>query len=164
MARHNQSLNIESKNDNHVHFSDWVKSIAQLKLKGATIVMISDWNDATELDLKRLQHLQQHNDILSLMVSDPMEQSLPEKITHSRWVIGDGSYQLSLDTGSKVDIANETLRSTSHIKREQLAKIMAFNNLPFINLDTSGEHIKQYKRSIGGRDDYPANPTFYLYS
>ncbi|WP_162598395.1 DUF58 domain-containing protein [Vibrio rumoiensis] len=151
MARHNQSLNIESKNDNHVHFSDWVKSIAQLKLKGATIVMISDWNDATELDLKRLQHLQQHNDILSLMVSDPMEQSLPEKITHSRWVIGDGSYQLSLDTGSKVDIANETLRSTSHIKREQLAKIMAFNNLPFINLDTSGEHIKQYKRSIGGQ-------------
>ena len=151
MVRHNQALNIDSKNSNHVHFSDWIKSIAQLKLKGATIVMISDWSDATAIDIKKLQNIQQHNDILSLMVSDPMEQLLPEQVTKSRWVIGDGLYQLSLDSQSKINVANEALRSMSHLKREQLTKIMSMNNLPFIDLDTRGDHIKQFKRAIGGQ-------------
>lgn len=150
MAGYNQALNVNSKNTANVHFSDWVKSIAQLKLKGATIVMISDWSDATELDIKRLQHMQQHNDILSLSVLDPMEQALPADMAKRRWVIGDGDYQMSLDSQTKISTANETLTSSHDLKREQLVKIMALNHLPFIELDTRGEHIKQYKRAIGG--------------
>ena len=33
IARYNQALNIESKDTNHVSFSDWIRSIAQLKHK-----------------------------------------------------------------------------------------------------------------------------------
>lgn len=150
IATHNQALNVESKNAPHVHFSDWIKNIAQLKLKAATIVIISDWSDVTEHDIKRLQHLQQNNDVLSILVSDPMEQSLPQQVANSRWVIGDGDYQISLDSATKVTAANESLLSQSRLKREQLVKIMAMNEMPLIELDTSGEHIKQFKRSIGG--------------
>ncbi|OEF25584.1 DUF58 domain-containing protein [Vibrio rumoiensis] len=150
VARYNQDLNVGSKNISTVHFSDWLKSIAQLKLKAATIVIISDWHDTSEQDIKRLQHLQQHNDVLSILVSDPMEQSLPDHTAKSRWVIGDGQYQLSLDSQSKVSAANESLLSQSNLKRDQLVKIMAMNKMPLIELDTQGDHIKQFKRSIGG--------------
>lgn len=150
LAQRNQALNVDSKNTQQVTFSEWIKSLAQLKLKAATIVIISDWHDTTEQDIKRLQHLQQHNDVLSILVADPMEASLPENIAKNRWVIGDGHYQLSLDTHHKVSAANQSLTTQTNLKRDQLIKIMAMNAMPLIELDTSGEHVKQFKRSIGG--------------
>ncbi|WP_086980848.1 DUF58 domain-containing protein [Vibrio aphrogenes] len=150
LAQRNQALNVDSKNTQQVTFSEWIKSLAQLKLKAATIVIISDWHDTTEQDIKRLQHLQQHNDVLSILVADPMEASLPENIAKNRWVIGDGHYQLSLDTHHKVSAANQSLTTQTNLKRDQLIKIMAMNAMPVIELDTSGEHVKQFKRSIGG--------------
>ena len=150
LAERNQALNVDSKNAASVSFSDWIKHLAQLKLKAATVVIISDWHDTTEQDIKRLQHLQQHNDVLSILISDPMEESLPQSTAKNRWVIGDGNYQLSLDTADKVSLANESLASQANLKREQLVKIMAMNEMPLIELDTGGEHIKQFKCSIGG--------------
>lgn len=150
IAQYNQELNVDSRNTGPVQFSEWIKNIAQLKLKAATIIIISDWHDTTEQDIKRLQHLQQHNDVLSILVSDPMEESLPESTAKNRWVIGDGNYQLSLDSANKVSLANESLISQTNLKRDQLVKIMAMNAMPLIELDTTGEHIKQFKRSIGG--------------
>ncbi len=150
ISRYNQALNVETQDVAHVGFSEWIKSIAQLKPKAATIIIISDWHDTTEQDIKRLQHLQQHNDVLSILVSDSMEESLPETTAKNRWVIGDGKYQLSLDSASKVSAANASLRSQTNLKREQLIKIMAINSMPLIELGTTGDHIKQFKRSIGG--------------
>ncbi|GLT13701.1 DUF58 domain-containing protein [Vibrio algivorus] len=150
LARYNQALSVESVDVPQVQFSDWIKRIAQLKLKATTIVIISDWHDTTEQDIKHIQHLQRHNDVLSVLISDPMEESLPQTVSKKNWVIGDGHYQLSLDTSNKVLEANKTLQAQSNLKREQLIKIMAMNKMPLIELDTSGEHIKQFKRAMGG--------------
>ncbi|MCK6262760.1 DUF58 domain-containing protein [Vibrio sp. ZSDE26] len=147
----NQSLNVNVMNNQNVSFDHWLEVIKRARVKQSTLVFISDWRDCTEQNLDHLKQLQRHNDILSVMVSDPLEQSLPNEIATANWVVGDGRFQLNLDSKSKVTSASEQLTKKAHLQRSSLEKLMAIKQLPFIELDTSGSHIAQFQKLVGGR-------------
>lgn len=151
LAQANQSLNVDSLNAAEVSFSRWIEMIKRLKPKQSTLIFISDWRDCEEHHLDHLKQLQQNNDVLAVMVSDPLEQSLPRDMAKLKWVVGDGQYQLNLDSTAKVEAASSSLKDKADQQRQSLSKLMAIKRLPHIEIDTSGEHITQFQKLVGGR-------------
>ncbi|GAM75201.1 hypothetical protein JCM19241_1544 [Vibrio ishigakensis] len=143
----NHSLSVGSTDSEEVSMSHWLASIERMASKNTTIVIISDWLDIKEADLDKVKQLQIHNDLLAVRVSDPMEKTIPS----SNWVMGDGELQLSITEESKITKANLGLEAHHNKREEQLTRLMAIKNLPFVQLDTSGEHIQEYKCALGGR-------------
>ncbi len=144
----NQRLNVMSQSAQSQSLTHLVKHLARLHLRAATLVIFSDWLDADQQTFDHLKHLQQHNDVLSVMVTDPLEASLPQN-QHS-WVLGDGEYQLNLSSAPQVERANQALSSQLEQKRSWLRELMIVKRLPYVELDTSGEHLTQFRRAIGG--------------
>ncbi|AEX24228.1 DUF58 domain-containing protein [Vibrio sp. EJY3] len=151
LSRANQSLSVDSVDSEKVTFSRWVELIKRMKLKQSTLIFISDWSDCEEQHLDHLKQLQQHNDILAVMVSDPLEQTLPDDLATSKWVVGDGQYQLNLDSKAKVEAASAKLEAKTDVQRQSLAQLMAIKHLPYIELDTTGQHVKEFQKLVGGR-------------
>ncbi|OCH19875.1 DUF58 domain-containing protein [Aliivibrio sp. 1S128] len=149
LANINQSLDVSSKDEEAVSFSQFVTLLGRLKLKEATIIIFSDWHGVSEGEITHLKHLQKHNDVLGVLISDPFESNFPSQ--NSDWVVGDGSYQLNLSDTKKFDLANKGLSEHQALKKDQLIQLMAAKGLPIIEADTSGHHIEQFKRAIGGR-------------
>lgn len=151
LSQANQHLNVDSLDSDKVTFSKWIELIKRMKLKQSTLIFISDWRDCEEHHLDHLKQLQQHNDVLAVMVSDPLEQSLPQDLAKVKWVIGDGRYQLNLDSKAKVDAASASLVEKAQLQRQSLAQLMAIKKLPHIEIDTTGDHITQFQKLVGGR-------------
>lgn len=147
----NQSLGLHSEDGDNVGFAATISMLGNLGLKNATVVFISDWSDSTEHDIDRLKYLQQHNDILSVIISDPLERRLPDEILDaSTLVFGDGKYQLSVTEKHKLNAANAGLAAQSQSKLESLRQLMSIKKLPVIELTTDGDHIARFKRAVGG--------------
>ncbi|NIY82245.1 DUF58 domain-containing protein [Vibrio hepatarius] len=151
LAQSNQALNVDAHNSEHVSFSRWLEQVKRMKLKQSTIIFISDWHDCEDHHLDHLKQLQQHNDVLAVMVSDPFEQSLPKDLASLKWVVGDGRYQLNLDSKAKVETASLHLAERMAQQRQSLTQLMSIKKLPHIELDTSGEHIAKFQQLVGGR-------------
>lgn len=149
LANINQALDVDSKDEDTVSFSQFVTLLGRLKLKEATIIILSDWHGVSEDEITHLKHLQKHNDVLGVLISDPFESNFPSQ--NSDWVVGDGSHQLNLSDAKRFDLANKGLSEHQALKKEQLIQLMAAKGLPIIEADTSGHHIEQFKRAIGGR-------------
>ena len=149
LATVNQSLDVTSTDADGVAFTQFVTLLGRLKLKESTIIILSDWHGATSEDITHLKHLQKHNDVLGVLISDPFESNFPSQ--KSDWVVGDGSLQISINETKKFDLANKGLSEHQSLKREQFIQLMAAKGLPIIEADTSGVHIEQFKRAIGGR-------------
>ncbi len=151
LSQENQRLNVHSLNSDKVSFGQWLTLIKRIKLKQSTFVIISDWRDCEEHHLDHLKQLQQHNDVLAVTISDPLEQALPKDLGKMKWVIGDGRHQLNLDSKTKVDVASASLAEKTVKQRQSLTELMAMKRLPHIELDTSGNHIAQFKKQVGRR-------------
>ncbi len=150
LSQANQSLNVASTDSEKVSFDQWIALLKRVKLRHSTLIFISDWRDCEEQHLDYLKQLQLHNDLLAIMVSDPLEQALPQELAAAKWVVGDGRYQLSLDSKTKVNTASSHLAQRTQLQRQSLTQLMVLKKLPHIELDTAGEHIMQFQKRIGG--------------
>ena len=59
--------------------------------------------------------------------------------------------ELNLDSKAKVEAASAKLEARTSLQRQSLSQLMAMKHLPHIELDTTGEHIKQFQKLVGGR-------------
>ncbi|WP_162048217.1 DUF58 domain-containing protein [Vibrio taketomensis] len=151
IAKANQSLDVTSVDDGRVSLSHWLSLINRAKLKQSTIIVISDWHDCETTHVDQLKQLQQYNDVLAIMVSDPLERQLPERLATYGWVVGDGQYQLNINSKTKLKRASDEFAARSENKRQSLSQIMAMKKLPFIELSTRGDHIQELQKMVGGR-------------
>ncbi|GAB3528776.1 DUF58 domain-containing protein [Photobacterium alginatilyticum] len=159
LAEANQSLNVRSNDNSLSGFSALLHLLGRMKLRNTTLIVLSDWTGITEADLSRFKLLQQHNDVLGVMISDPLEHALqPTIIEHQRtgklprsfnWTVGNGNKQLHLSQAQLVS-ASEGLSASQQLKKDQLVNLMAAKHLPLIELETRGEHLSQFIRATGG--------------
>ncbi|CAH0529654.1 DUF58 domain-containing protein [Vibrio hippocampi] len=145
----NHALDISSVNQGPASLSECVDTLIRNQTKNATIIILSDWAGASETDIERLKYLQQRNDVLSVMIYDPLERKLPS-VTNTQLVLGDGEYQLSVSESEKLQRANKGLKRSSDKRQNELSQLMAIHRLPLIELNTSGKHIEQFTFAIGG--------------
>ncbi len=151
LSQANQRLTVDSIDSKNVSFDHWVALLKRMTIRQSTLIFISDWHDYKAHHLDYFKSLQRHNDLLAVMVSDPLEQALPQELATTNWVFGDGRYQLSLNSQAKVDTASSHLTQTIQLQRQSLTQLMVSKKLPHIELDTSGEHMTQFQKQVGGR-------------
>ena len=125
--------------------SDALSKLTQQKLKGCLIVMISDFNDATEQDVQRIKWLKKHNDLMGIAVNDPMELELqfPQPIH-----ISDGDWQLLADTS-----LNEKLHRYNQVTQQgyqDIHQLLSAGGVDVVRLDTSGNHIADFIQKMSG--------------
>ncbi len=148
LAAVNQKLSVTTQDSADVKMLQWLKALQSRKLKSATLIVISDFSDADEQTLRQLQFLHQHNDVISVFVSDPLESRMPELNLNTPWVIGDGEYQF-LEQGKQSEKAYETLGQRYQEKRQQLKKLMSAQQLPYIEIGTEGNHFIELAKFLG---------------
>ncbi|PMG34415.1 hypothetical protein BCU97_18435 [Vibrio splendidus] len=148
LALANQALSRpDDKDKNRVHsgLSDALTKLIKQKLKGCLIVMISDFNDATEQDVQRIKWLKQHNDLMGVAVNDPMEFELQfSQPIH----ISDGEWQLLADTS-----LNQKLHRYNQMTQQgyqDIHQLMSAGGIDVVRLDTSGHHIADFVKKMSG--------------
>lgn len=148
----NQSLSSNVERASKPPFSDMVKKLIQMKMKNSVIVIFSDWYGASEDDLTKLKHLQIHNDVLGVLISDPLEQSLPANFSsnYGSLTVSDGQYQLSIDGAAQVAKADKGISESYEQRIESLTHLMAIKHLPLVQIGTDGSHLSQFKKAMGG--------------
>ncbi|MUK44940.1 DUF58 domain-containing protein [Aliivibrio fischeri] len=150
LAAINQSLQVNTKEKHSISFSNALHSLNRRNLKNSIIIIFSDWVNITEEDVSLLKHLQKYNDILSILISDPMDSSLMATPS-SKWVLSNGIHQINLEKRQDIIKANYHLEKTYQNRCEALRQLMAIKRLPFMEVSTAGNHISQFTRLLRAR-------------
>ena len=145
----NHALSVTSRDSEVTGLAPLLAMLGRLKLKNTTLIFLSDWAGVTEADLTRLGYLQQHNDVLALHITDPLESSLSTTASDASWVVGDGQYQLNI-APHQIPLLDRGLIRQQQLKKDQLLRLMALKSLPLICLDTSGHHLAHLITALGG--------------
>ncbi|USD64273.1 DUF58 domain-containing protein [Vibrio sp. SCSIO 43136] len=151
LVAHNQALNVESRDKPEVSFTHMVSQLERMKIRQSTIVIISDWHDCDENQLDQLKQMQRRNDVIAIRVVDPMEQTIPQSMAQTPWVVGDGQFQTNLDMSSKIDKVNQRLEQWQSQSTAILNNLMAIKRLPYLEVNTLGNHISDFTAQFGGR-------------
>ncbi|AAW87972.1 MoxR protein [Aliivibrio fischeri ES114] len=139
----NQSLQVKTKEKHSISFSDSLHSLNRRNLKNSVIIIFSDWINISKEDVSLLKHLQKYNDVLSILISDPMDFSLTTTPS-SKWVLSNGTHQINLEKRKDIIKANCHLEKTYQNRCEALRQLMAIKRLPFMEVSTAGNHISQF--------------------
>ncbi|PSW23078.1 DUF58 domain-containing protein [Photobacterium swingsii] len=160
LAQANQALDVSRQDSPDVGMAALVRLLGRLKCRNNTIIFLSDWSGVTSDDILHLKHLQKHNDVLGVLIADPLESAFvamhsadiaTDSSTFTPWVVGDGDYQFNLANRQQMEKARQGLEQHHQLKKQQLLQLMAVQHLPMIELDTQGLHLEQFKRAVGGR-------------
>ncbi|MGR5078222.1 DUF58 domain-containing protein [Photobacterium swingsii] len=160
LAQANQALDVSRQDSPDVGMAALVRLLGRLKCRNNTIIFLSDWSGVTSDDILHLKHLQKHNDVLCVLIADPLESAFvamhsadiaADSSTFTPWVVGDGDYQFNLANRQQMEKARQGVEQHHQLKKQQLLQLMAVQHLPMIELDTQGQHLEQFKRAVGGR-------------
>ncbi|WP_072054136.1 DUF58 domain-containing protein [Aliivibrio fischeri] len=143
LAATNQSLQVNTKEKHSISFSNALHSLNRRNLKNSIIIIFSDWINISKEDVSLLKHLQRYNDVLSVLISDPMDSSLT-KTPSSKWVLSNGIHQINLEKRQDIIKANCHLEKAYQNRCEALRHLMAIKRLPFMEISTAGNHISQF--------------------
>lgn len=110
------------------------------------VILISDfygWSDET---LGVIRRLNQHNDIISTLIYDPLERDISSA---NKLVVSDGSYQLEIDPqrqglGEKFEASFES--SVAHVQNE-----LKRHGIPVVPVDTASPASDQLRQKLGGQ-------------
>ncbi|GEK12267.1 DUF58 domain-containing protein [Aliivibrio fischeri] len=150
LAAINQSLQVNTKEKHSLSFSNALHSLNRRNLKNSIIIIFSDWINISEEDVSLLKHLQKYNDVLSILISDPMDFSLTAT-SSPKWVLSNGTHQINLEKRKDIIKANCHLEKTYQNRCEALRQLMAIKRLPFMEVSTTGNHISQFTRLLRAR-------------
>jgi uncharacterized protein (DUF58 family) len=114
--------------------------------KDCVFVFISDFQHTDDACIEQLKRLQRHNDVLCVWVADPMEKQLPES---GRFIASDGELQLEVDATDQRLFTGFSQSFTD--KHTSLSDLLARKKLPLIEVDTSGNHLHQFRTALGNR-------------
>lgn len=150
LAHLNQTLSSDISPNTTQDLDNLLDKIMATRPKNAMIILISDFFLLDDDGIEKIKYLQQHNNVLSVMISDPLEKSFDME-AGEQWVISDGMYQFNVDSSSNMTEVNQELSARFLAKQDKLISLMHANHLPLIEVSTDGQHIQALERALGGR-------------
>jgi uncharacterized protein (DUF58 family) len=132
---------VEPSSDN---LNSALGSVARLAHHDHLIVVFSDFDGVDEMTRRRLSGIAAHNDVLLVLVYDPMAEQIKPG---ARTIIGDGHMQAEIDLGSA-----STRDAVSNYTRARLGKIQSWQaaiNLSVLPLSSGEETLPQMRRLMG---------------
>lgn len=122
-----------------------IEMIFNRGMRDSVIIFISDFYNLSCDTLDKLKLLQVKNDVLCVQISDPLEVSWAEDVG---MVFSDGNYQINV-SGEEKKISSYFSEEHGR-KKASLSSVLQVKGLPLIELDTSGDHIKQFITQLSG--------------
>ncbi|MBM7035833.1 DUF58 domain-containing protein [Vibrio ulleungensis] len=121
------------------------KTLRQMQLKGALVIMFSDFKGLDAQATKQLQILKSSNDVLGVMVSDIFEHKLQPT---AEFYATNGAQQIALSKDAK-DLST---RYEEYAKSElaRLKHLFTTRSAPYIQVSTDGNHIHDFQMSMRG--------------
>jgi uncharacterized protein (DUF58 family) len=113
-------------------------------LHDAAVFIISDFDGADEETRKMVGKLTRHNDVVALLVHDPLQSDLPAS---ARMTVTDGELQIQLDVG-RDSVRKSILQAT----RERLKGVFAWTHelgVPVLPLSAAEDTASQLRRLLG---------------
>ncbi|MGB2078715.1 MAG: DUF58 domain-containing protein [Vibrio sp.] len=149
LSQLNQELSSDVAANQSQDINQVFERIMATRPKNTMIIILSDFFLIDQQGIEKLKYLQQHNNLLSIMITDPMEKSF-DLADGEQWVISDGLYQFNIDTKHNAQAVNQELSSRYNTKQNQLVQLMHANHLPLIEVSTDGQHLAELERAFGG--------------
>jgi len=121
-----------------------LSSVARIAHHDHLVIVLSDFDGIDELTHRRLSGVAAHNDVLLILVHDPMAQRIDPG---DRAVIGDGRMQAEVNLGSA-----QTRDAINAYTRGRLEKIYSWQagiNLSVLPLSSGEETLPQIRRLMG---------------
>jgi uncharacterized protein (DUF58 family) len=107
------------------------------------IVPISDFSQANDDTTKLMGRMAQHNDLLAIHVSDPMEREIPA----SEIVLSDGDQQLSVNP-YEADLRGRFKDDFDQRLLRLQARLMSYR-IPVLRISTVGDLGRQVRKQLG---------------
>ncbi|CAB3928861.1 DUF58 domain-containing protein [Achromobacter deleyi] len=115
------------------------------------VCVISDFAGADEDTLRALRLLAAHNDVLAMLVFDPMAQQLPSA---GRMVVTQGEVQLEIAVGRRRE--RQPLADFFSGRLQQVAHLLRRSRVPLLSIDTADDERVQLRRELGKQVAMPA--------
>jgi uncharacterized protein (DUF58 family) len=113
-------------------------------LHDAAVIIISDFDGADETTRKMVGALSRHNDVVALLVHDPLQSDLPPSASMT---VTDGELQIRLDIG-RDSVRRNILQAT----KERLHGVFAWTHeigIPVLPLSAAEDVVAQLRRLLG---------------
>jgi uncharacterized protein (DUF58 family) len=113
-------------------------------LHDATIVVISDFDGADDATRKMIGAMTQHNDVVALLVHDPLQSDLPAS---AAMTVTDGELQIQLEVGR-----DSVRKSIAEATEARLRGVFAWTHeigVPVLPLSAAEETAPQLRRLLG---------------
>ncbi len=113
-------------------------------LHDATIVVISDFDGAEDATRKMIGAMTQHNDVVALLVHDPLQSDLPAS---AAMTVTDGELQIQLEVGR-----DSVRKSIAEATEARLSGVFAWTRelgVPVLPLSAAEETAPQLRRLLG---------------
>ncbi|RKF20358.1 DUF58 domain-containing protein [Alginatibacterium sediminis] len=123
-----------------------LKRLNEMKLKGALVLMFSDFKGLDEKAKAQLQAIQSANDVLGIRISDPLEHKFKDSL---EFYATDGDHQVAVSKDSS-ELATRYKQYAS-LQREQLKKLFTTKSTPYIEIGTDGLHVSEFQLAMGGK-------------
>jgi uncharacterized protein (DUF58 family) len=113
-------------------------------LQDAVVIVISDFDGADDETRKMIGDIARHNDVVALLVHDPLQSDLPASASMT---VTDGELQIHLEVG------RESIRkSILQVSKERLRDVFAWTQelgVPVLPLSTAEDTAQQIRRLLG---------------
>jgi uncharacterized protein (DUF58 family) len=113
-------------------------------LHDASVIVISDFDGADDATRSMIGAMTQHNDVVALLVHDPLQSDLPAS---ARMIVTDGELQIELEVGRA-----SVRKSIEQATEARLGRVFAWTHelgVPVLPLSAAEESAPQLRRLLG---------------
>jgi len=121
----------------------------RLALHDAAVIVISDFDGADDETRKMIGALGRHNDVVALLVHDPLQSDLPASASMT---VTDGELQIQLEVGRE-----SVLKDIAQFSQDRLKGVFAWTHelgIPVLPLSAAEETAAQLRRLLGAMPDH----------
>ncbi|WP_392340073.1 DUF58 domain-containing protein [Moritella marina] len=147
-VNHQLQVGISGVDVPKIRLTDMLATLQELQAKSKTFVIISDWYGFDEECANRLRALQQHNDVIAVHISDPLEQNLRNV---DSLITSDGHYQLQLSSQQlqrNKNALQHAYQAAFLAKQNLLQQALQLSAFSIIDVGTDGNEINQFKSAF----------------
>lgn len=145
LVDYNNALGVDTESHPE-RLNEVLERVVRLAGHDYLINIVSDLNGADDETERLLTRLAAHNDVLVLLVYDPLETRLPDA---GKLTVSDGQLQLEIDSSDASlrerfsDLFNERLEAVTHLLKQR--------RIPVLPLSTSSGVAAQVQSLLGAR-------------
>lgn len=108
------------------------------------ICIVSDFSGADDDTLRFLRQLAAHNDVIAVLVFDPMAQNIPSR---GHLLVTQGELHLDIAVGRRRE--RQPLANFFSGRLREVADLLRRSRVPLLSIDTAQDELAQWRRELG---------------